>query len=190
MLEFVYLVQFMSWRECTKIKCLKMFRNLHRHHWSSPPTSIFAGFLIWFWRGRECPYDTTHWQQRWWQLLVSWLDFGCTVRVKTLLQRELQQPLSSSPPQTRSYYFNSATQPQTTEEHSLSPPPFTETMPGELKYVLRFKKLTKNAFSPSKGSKLAAGFDLCRYVRMIRLSWKLHVCLTMHVGRGVAGTPP
>ncbi|KAK3884412.1 hypothetical protein Pcinc_011315 [Petrolisthes cinctipes] len=34
-------------------------------------------------------------------------------------------------------------------------------MPGEMKLVLRFKKLTENAFAPSKGSKLAAGFDLC-----------------------------
>lgn len=33
-------------------------------------------------------------------------------------------------------------------------------MPGELKHVLRFKKLTENAFSPSKGSKWAAGYDL------------------------------
>ncbi|XP_047482115.1 deoxyuridine 5'-triphosphate nucleotidohydrolase-like, partial [Penaeus chinensis] len=35
------------------------------------------------------------------------------------------------------------------------------TMPGELKTVLRFKKLTEHAFTPSKGSKFAAGFDLC-----------------------------
>ncbi|XP_050696149.1 deoxyuridine 5'-triphosphate nucleotidohydrolase-like [Eriocheir sinensis] len=33
-------------------------------------------------------------------------------------------------------------------------------MPGELKHVLRFKKLTENAFPPSKGSKWAAGYDL------------------------------
>lgn len=37
------------------------------------------------------------------------------------------------------------------------------TMPGELKSVLRFKKLTEHAFTPSKGSKFAAGFDLCRW---------------------------
>ncbi|XP_069938091.1 deoxyuridine 5'-triphosphate nucleotidohydrolase, mitochondrial [Cherax quadricarinatus] len=34
-------------------------------------------------------------------------------------------------------------------------------MPGELKCVLRFKKLTHNALTPSKGSKFAAGYDLC-----------------------------
>ncbi|XP_068236259.1 deoxyuridine 5'-triphosphate nucleotidohydrolase, mitochondrial-like [Palaemon carinicauda] len=34
-------------------------------------------------------------------------------------------------------------------------------MPAESKLVLRFKKLTEHAFAPSKGSKLAAGYDLC-----------------------------
>ncbi|XP_045623946.1 deoxyuridine 5'-triphosphate nucleotidohydrolase, mitochondrial [Procambarus clarkii] len=34
-------------------------------------------------------------------------------------------------------------------------------MPGELKCLLRFKRLTKNAYAPSRGSKLAAGYDLC-----------------------------
>ncbi|XP_068204422.1 deoxyuridine 5'-triphosphate nucleotidohydrolase-like [Palaemon carinicauda] len=33
-------------------------------------------------------------------------------------------------------------------------------MPGELRHVLRFKKLTANAHHPVKGSKLAAGYDL------------------------------
>lgn len=33
-------------------------------------------------------------------------------------------------------------------------------MPGEMRAILRFKKITKNAYAPSKGSKLAAGFDL------------------------------
>lgn len=33
-------------------------------------------------------------------------------------------------------------------------------MPGELKHILRFKKLTEHAIAPSKGSKMAAGFDL------------------------------
>ncbi|XP_071525602.1 deoxyuridine 5'-triphosphate nucleotidohydrolase [Panulirus ornatus] len=33
-------------------------------------------------------------------------------------------------------------------------------MPGEMRAILRFKKITENAYAPSKGSKLAAGFDL------------------------------
>ncbi|XP_047468507.1 deoxyuridine 5'-triphosphate nucleotidohydrolase-like [Penaeus chinensis] len=32
---------------------------------------------------------------------------------------------------------------------------------SELKNVLKFKKLTEHAFTPLKGSKCAAGFDLC-----------------------------
>ncbi|XP_066939092.1 deoxyuridine 5'-triphosphate nucleotidohydrolase-like [Macrobrachium rosenbergii] len=34
-------------------------------------------------------------------------------------------------------------------------------MPAESKLVLRFKKLSEHAFAPSKGSKWAAGYDLC-----------------------------
>ncbi|KAG7173080.1 deoxyuridine 5'-triphosphate nucleotidohydrolase-like isoform X1 [Homarus americanus] len=34
-------------------------------------------------------------------------------------------------------------------------------MPSTVRCVLRFKKLSGNATTPSKGSKLAAGFDLC-----------------------------
>ncbi|XP_066949651.1 deoxyuridine 5'-triphosphate nucleotidohydrolase-like [Macrobrachium rosenbergii] len=33
-------------------------------------------------------------------------------------------------------------------------------MPGELRAILRFKKLTDNAYPPVRGSKLAAGYDL------------------------------
>nr|BBD20116.1 dUTPase [Penaeus japonicus]BDT61735.1 MAG: dUTPase [Marsupenaeus japonicus endogenous nimavirus] len=32
---------------------------------------------------------------------------------------------------------------------------------SEFKSLLKFKKLTEHAFTPSKGSKFAAGFDLC-----------------------------
>lgn len=34
-------------------------------------------------------------------------------------------------------------------------------MPAESKRVVRFKKLSQHAFAPYKGSKLAAGYDLC-----------------------------
>jgi dUTP pyrophosphatase len=34
-------------------------------------------------------------------------------------------------------------------------------MPGSTEEVLRFVKLTPNAYAPSKGSPEAAGFDLC-----------------------------
>ncbi|XP_042223584.1 deoxyuridine 5'-triphosphate nucleotidohydrolase-like [Homarus americanus] len=36
-------------------------------------------------------------------------------------------------------------------------------MPSTVRSVLRFKKLSGNALTPSKGSKLAAGFDLSSY---------------------------
>lgn len=35
-------------------------------------------------------------------------------------------------------------------------------MPGDNQPVLRFAKLTDNAFAPSKGSEKAAGYDLKR----------------------------
>ncbi|MPC42016.1 hypothetical protein E2C01_035628 [Portunus trituberculatus] len=47
-----------------------------------------------------------------------------------------------------------------------SPPlisPGSSTMPGQAKHILRFKKLTENAFAPCKGSKWAAGYDLCSF---------------------------
>ena len=34
-------------------------------------------------------------------------------------------------------------------------------MPAESSLTLRFKKLTQHAYTPSKGSKIAAGYDLC-----------------------------
>ncbi|XP_045125008.1 deoxyuridine 5'-triphosphate nucleotidohydrolase-like [Portunus trituberculatus] len=40
-------------------------------------------------------------------------------------------------------------------------------MPGQAKHILRFKKLTENAFAPCKGSKWAAGYDLCSAYDMV-----------------------
>ncbi|XP_076048152.1 deoxyuridine triphosphatase [Oratosquilla oratoria] len=34
-------------------------------------------------------------------------------------------------------------------------------MPGETRCVLRFVKLSENAYTPCRGSKFAAGYDLC-----------------------------
>lgn len=36
-------------------------------------------------------------------------------------------------------------------------------MPADCKPILRFAKLTENAFVPMKGSEKAAGFDLKRF---------------------------
>lgn len=36
-------------------------------------------------------------------------------------------------------------------------------MPSEIKQILKFVKLTQNAKAPTKGSKLAAGYDLYRF---------------------------
>ena len=44
-------------------------------------------------------------------------------------------------------------------------------MPGDAQPVLRFAKLTDQAFAPTKGSEKAAGFDLRRFVIDIWIYW-------------------
>lgn len=42
-------------------------------------------------------------------------------------------------------------------------------MPSDTSVVLRFTKLSENAFAPTRGSEKAAGYDLKRYVNEIRM---------------------